>query len=67
MTITTRSAEVNGNIVEMEIQTRYDMTFYKVSLYSRSGREYTSNVYSIDEKKAANACFNRYRRKAAQI
>ena len=67
MDVITRTATENGNTAQIEIQTRYNMTFYKVTLYSRSGREYNSNVYSLDNKKAANACFNRYRRKAKEI
>lgn len=62
-----RTATENGNTAQIEIQTRYNMTFYKVTLYSQSGREYNSNVYSLEDKKAANACFNRYRRKAKDL
>lgn len=64
--VVVRNEIIDNKQIEIEIQTRWERTFYKVTLY-KDGREHTSNVYSLDKKKAANACFNRYKRKAAWI
>ena len=66
MDVVIKNEIIDNKQVEIEIQTRYEMTFYKVSLY-KDGREHTSNVYSIDQKKQANACFYRYKKKAQFI
>lgn len=64
--VTIRSEVIGNKYVDMVIKTRWDITYYEVSLYIGE-RLYLNNVYHIEEKKLATACFNRYRRKAKVI
>ena len=61
-----RNEIIENKQVEMVIKTKWEMTYYEVVLY-KDGRLYLNNVYSLEEKKLATACFNRYKRKAQVI
>ena len=63
MTITKKSEKIGNYYITMEIVTRYEITFIEVTRHYY-GRFETSNVYSLDDKKNANACYRRYKKYA---
>jgi hypothetical protein len=68
MTTTIKSHTANGYYVEINIQNKYNMTFYTVSACpcfdeTRCGYPEKEMVYSLAEKKNAYATYNRYIKK----
>lgn len=67
MTITEKQHTNENYYISMEIETRYGMTYYEVSVCPllnawEGGSPIKSIVYSMDERKKALATFNRYKR-----
>ena len=58
-----KSETIGNYYIEFTIETRYDITFYRVASYYR-GRTDIDNIYSIDNEKGAKACYRRYIRRA---
>ena len=63
MTITKKSETIGNYYITLEVVNRYEMTFFEVSRHYYGRRE-TSNVYSLEDKKNAAACFRRYKKYA---
>lgn len=68
--VTIRTETRNKKTVSMEIKTAYDrkeqkyFSYYAVYIFSEYGQTIAGNVYSINDKKNANACFRRYLKRA---
>ena len=63
---TLKTKEVYNNMVIMEIETRYNMTYYKITVVDKiDGRTKAGNVYK--EENQAKRAFYYYTKKAAYM
>lgn len=63
MNITLKQKAVGNYYIELAQVTRWDVTFYEVSL-CWYGRQINQNIYALADEKNAKACFYRYTAKA---
>lgn len=59
MDVITRSETKNGKTAEIRIE---NGNRYRVTLWNEDGRSTKSNIYGLSNKKAATACFSRYKK-----
>lgn len=62
MTTTIKSETIDNYDVRMQVQNKCGFEYYSVSMYYY-GRECAGNVYELNERRNALACFRRYVKK----
>ena len=65
MTSLNKSETIGEYYIRMEIEYGQSFNYYRVGLYWY-GKRITDNIYTLDDRKNALACFRRYVKKARE-